>query len=566
MKSHPLFNLSLIPLIFAVICLQRASFAQDTDSTFYYLYTNETDEDKAIQYAELFINGLDTLTDNPKTITLLNEISRYYGHVQFKFSKSIGYLERLISLYKYHDTRAGESYYELANMYHRLKRYDKTLEYTLKSIDFARKKGDSTTVMKNYNLLAITHMVCKDFSVSKRYFDEFYKRAVESEDSVTMFLAINNLAAYYYTSGDTARIMPLLDKALEMVPENDTASCLFKVKMNQASYIMSYKDWKSFEELIKEVSKLASNIEEHGRVHHNLGYYYSITGKPELAVEEYQSALSYFQQGEFYQEQKDILMSLGNLYASTKDTANAYAFLKQYVDITQAQPETENMLTDLFHYKNTIEANAHNELLSRLKHRQTLTIIIIASLFIVISCIYTSLYIVYRLRKKHELLEIDAQKKLNEQIEKEMRNSLELKKMYEFKNRQVIHDIYQDLQTLQTKTDSTSTKNDINTLCRKLLRAGDEVSAPTPSDSQYVPEFNSQLISRLSSDFPSLSINDRRLCAFLNLNMTTKEIADITKQNPQTINIARARLRKKLGLNGSSMSIHEFLLRYQNGQ
>ena len=147
-----------------------------------------------------------------------------------------------------------------------------------------------------------------------------------------------------------------------------------------------------------------------------------------------------------------------------------------------------------------------------------------------------------------------------------MRNSLELKKMYEFKNRQVIHDIYQDLQTLQTKTDSTSTKNDINTLCRKLLRAGDEVSAPTPSDSQYVPEFNSQLISRLSSDFPSLSINDRRLCAFLNLNMTTKEIADITKQNPQTINIARARLRKKLGLNGSSMSIHEFLLRYQNGQ
>ena len=120
------------------------------------------------------------------------------------------------------------------------------MEYTLKSIDFARKNGDSTTVMKNYNLLAITHMVCKDFSVSKRYFDEFYKRAVESEDSVTMFLAINNLAAYYYTSGDTARIMPLLDKALEMVPENDTASCLFKVKMNQAYYIMSYKDWKSF--------------------------------------------------------------------------------------------------------------------------------------------------------------------------------------------------------------------------------------------------------------------------------------------------------------------------------
>lgn len=47
---------------------------------------------------------------------------------------------------------------------------------------------------------------------------------------------------------------------------------------------------------------------------------------------------------------------------------------------------------------------------------------------------------------------------------------------------------------------------------------------------------------------PSLSPNELKLCAFLKLNMSTKEISAITLQTVKTLTIARYRLRKKLGL------------------
>jgi len=52
----------------------------------------------------------------------------------------------------------------------------------------------------------------------------------------------------------------------------------------------------------------------------------------------------------------------------------------------------------------------------------------------------------------------------------------------------------------------------------------------------------------LSKDFPALTPNELRLCAFLRLNMTSKEIAEITFQSTESIRTARYRLRKKLNL------------------
>lgn len=53
---------------------------------------------------------------------------------------------------------------------------------------------------------------------------------------------------------------------------------------------------------------------------------------------------------------------------------------------------------------------------------------------------------------------------------------------------------------------------------------------------------------KLSTLYPDLSPNELRLCAFLRLNMTTKEISAITYQSINSITVARYRLRKKLGL------------------
>ncbi|HMG94459.1 MAG TPA: tetratricopeptide repeat protein [Chryseolinea sp.] len=63
----------------------------------------------------------------------------------------------------------------------------------------------------------------------------------------------------------------------------------------------------------------------------------------------------------------------------------------------------------------------------------------------------------------------------------------------------------------------------------------------------------------LNEKFPDLTPSEIRLCAFLKLNMTTKEISAITHQNAKSIDVARTRLRKKLNLTGTDHNLVTFL-------
>ena len=66
---------------------------------------------------------------------------------------------------------------------------------------------------------------------------------------------------------------------------------------------------------------------------------------------------------------------------------------------------------------------------------------------------------------------------------------------------------------------------------------------------------------KLIKDFPELSPNELKLCAFLKLNMTTKDIATITFQSINSLTEARHRLRSKMGLDRDENLI-TFLAKY----
>jgi DNA-binding CsgD family transcriptional regulator len=67
---------------------------------------------------------------------------------------------------------------------------------------------------------------------------------------------------------------------------------------------------------------------------------------------------------------------------------------------------------------------------------------------------------------------------------------------------------------------------------------------------------------RLNTDYPDLTPNEIKLCAFLRLNMTTKDISAITRQSVHSINVARTRLRKKMNLSNSEENLVNFLMKF----
>ncbi|MFO7874474.1 MAG: hypothetical protein R6U62_08320 [Bacteroidales bacterium] len=64
---------------------------------------------------------------------------------------------------------------------------------------------------------------------------------------------------------------------------------------------------------------------------------------------------------------------------------------------------------------------------------------------------------------------------------------------------------------------------------------------------------------KLKEKYPDLTPNDLRLCAYLRLNLTTKEIAQLLNISPRGVEISRHRLRKKLMLKKDE-NLYEFLM------
>ena len=53
---------------------------------------------------------------------------------------------------------------------------------------------------------------------------------------------------------------------------------------------------------------------------------------------------------------------------------------------------------------------------------------------------------------------------------------------------------------------------------------------------------------KLNEKLPDISLREQRLCSFLKMNMSTKEIAAITFQTPNSIDVAKHRLKKKIAI------------------
>jgi DNA-binding CsgD family transcriptional regulator len=77
---------------------------------------------------------------------------------------------------------------------------------------------------------------------------------------------------------------------------------------------------------------------------------------------------------------------------------------------------------------------------------------------------------------------------------------------------------------------------------------------------QRFQEVHAGFYERLMARHPDLTSNERRLCAFLRLDMSTKEISNITGQSVKAITQARFRLRAKLGIENPDISLFEVLL------
>jgi DNA-directed RNA polymerase specialized sigma24 family protein len=78
----------------------------------------------------------------------------------------------------------------------------------------------------------------------------------------------------------------------------------------------------------------------------------------------------------------------------------------------------------------------------------------------------------------------------------------------------------------------------------------------------HFDEINHNFTRNLRQTFPRLTVNDLKLCTYLELNLSSKEIAQLANISVRGVEIGRYRLRRKLGL-GTDESLPDFLDRFK---
>lgn len=189
-----------------------------------------------------------------------------------------------------------------------------------------------------------------------------------------------------------------------------------------------------------------------------------------------------------------------------------------------------------------------------------------------------------RIIEKIKQDKLQLRQKLRRRQEELLRREAEQneKKLMQLKNEQLEQALTQKSRELTSVATNIVYKNELLSNLQEELfnvkdRAGNKLSADqlqkinklmdnARSDERdwdiFEKSFNEShenFFKKLKSDYPSLSPNDLKLCAYLRLNMSSKDIASLLNITTRGVEVRRYRLRKKFNL-PTEKNLSEFLL------
>ncbi len=121
---------------------------------------------------------------------------------------------------------------------------------------------------------------------------------------------------------------------------------------------------------------------------------------------------------------------------------------------------------------------------------------------------------------------------------------------------ELISKIAHELKLIADKSNET-TGEEIHSLISKL-KVDNQRQSEWQKFESYFDNVHEKFYLKLNKQFPNLSLAEKKLCAYLKMNLSSKEISGISNITIKSVETERSRLRKKLGLDQSE-SLIEFI-------
>ncbi|PZR26346.1 MAG: hypothetical protein DI535_14595 [Citrobacter freundii] len=169
-----------------------------------------------------------------------------------------------------------------------------------------------------------------------------------------------------------------------------------------------------------------------------------------------------------------------------------------------------------------------------------------------------------RLKEKHqrelEMNEKEIIRLKNIKLEAEIQHNhseLASNTMSLLQKKELLNRIKDEIVRVQTEADPDKKEKNIRRII-KVINDQLEMDDDWERFTVYFDRVNNDFLKILKEKFPSLTPADLKLCAYLRLSLSTKEIADLLNLSVRGVESSRYRLRKKLEL-PNEMSLLEYL-------
>jgi len=480
--------------------------------------------------------------------------------------------------------------------YSRMTLLKEAIEIGEQIIEKATRYNMKLEIADGRSIMAVAYSQVGDFDNSSRLYFENLKLYEKLNEKKQLGRTLGNIGADFLEQHSYVKALEYTNKALNIGLETNNLTLVTDQYNNLAAiYQVGFSDFtKAMQNYVKalEVALKIEDFQQQGGIMLNMGRIYMKLNKSDSALFYFNRAFYifkelnnpvfiadsytalgdfYFQSGDYAKGKKFALYSLKigkengilqtifnasyllyNLSLAGKDSLAAF---KYHILLTNTKDSLYVLQNKKEIYK--LEFQYHQEkMLKEQKMRQQRYYFILG--FMILGLLSSLAFIMLlNSRQKIKIKNANLEKEKAESDLKFKSKELSINLLALLKKSEMISVFSKKLSELENSPSGIDFKEAAKRLNNEIKQSTDE--RLWQEFSIRFKETNSEFDDKLLKNYPDLWPSELKLCAYLRLNLSTKEISDLTGQRTEAIEKARYRLRKKFGLTNSESNLVTFL-------
>ena len=457
-------------------------------------------------------------------------------------------------------------------------------KHHFQSLKLREKSGNNNEIAISYVNIGITFMTSGQPQKALEYYFKCLKTNQEADKSNGRIDA----HAYYHISTaykeqknyDKAR--DYAKKSLELATKIKENVIIIDVQNGLGLIETAQKNYEKGREYYQKVFDLATSAQDFLILTNNLLHFaenYQQSNDIPKAFEYAQKSLILAQKHELKAEEKSAYQLLSSLYATQGDFQQAYLYEKKFnvVRDTLFNLQKNQQISEITTQYETVKKEQQIEILEKDKKISKNTILGLVLGLILVMIISTFIFYGYQTRQtiqKQQATIIQAEKT---QLEEKLILEENLKKIKEEQyNQEMAHNQRElasnALHVLQKNEMLTTLQEKLNDLSGELkikikpffqeIKNNIDLDKDWNTFQLHFTQVHPVFFTRFQQNFPTLSQNDLKLLAYIRMNISNKEIANMLNITAKSVEMSRYRLKKKLNLSVED-NLDEWIVKYE---